>query len=153
MRSAASRISRFTASVMFGRAFLIARKDVRPPPPSQLPSNGRLPLRERRRYDAPSMSLLVALVATAAVVALWFRYERERQTSALAFGALEERVRQLTMRMDVAEHDAVAASAQAEVAERLLLEKGYADADDLEAVRRRLEGEFANARVRDGELN
>jgi len=99
------------------------------------------------------MSLLVALVATAAVVALWIRSERERQTSAIAFAALEERVRELTMRMDVAAHDAVATSAQAEVAERVLLEKGYADADDLEAVRRRLEGEFANARVRDGELN
>jgi hypothetical protein len=48
----------------------------------------------------------------------------------------------------------VAAAAQSEVAERVLLEKGYADADDLEAARRRLEGEFANGtRGRDGELN
>ena len=92
------------------------------------------------------MSLLVSLAALAASVTFWFRYERERRASALAYAALEEQVRQLTLRLDVAEHDAVAASSQAEVAERVLLEKGYADADDLESARRRLEGEAAGAR-------
>jgi len=97
------------------------------------------------------MSLLVSLAAAAVVVAFWFRYERERRADAVAFAALAEQVRELTMRLDVAAHDAVAASSHAEVAERVLLEKGYADADDLEAARRRLQGEASNAvRARDG---
>jgi hypothetical protein len=100
------------------------------------------------------MSHLVSLATVAVLVAFWVRHERERQASASAFAALEERVREVTMRLDVAEHDAVAASAQAEVAERVLLEKGYADADDLEGARRRLAGEASGAaRARDGELN
>jgi hypothetical protein len=97
------------------------------------------------------MSLLVSLATLAVLLAFWFRHERERQASAVQLAALEERVREVTMRLDVAEHDAVAASAQAEVAERVLLEKGYADADDLEGARRRLEGEASGAaRARDG---
>jgi NAD-specific glutamate dehydrogenase len=92
------------------------------------------------------MTLLVALVslAAAAVSATsWFRLERERAVSAATLAALEERIRELSMRVDVVEHDAVAASAHAEVAESVLLEKGYADADDLEAARRRLESDGA----------
>jgi len=119
------------------------------------PSNGRLPLRERRRYDAPRMSLLVSLAAVAVLVAFWVRYERERERSLATISSLEERLRQLTLRVDVAEHDAVAASAQAEVAESVLLEKGYADADDLEAARLRLEGEGSGgaARGREDDLH
>ena len=120
----------------------------------EIASNGRLPLLPPRRYDARRMALLVSLAALAAVVAFWFRSERERRAGALAFAALEERVREVTMRLDVAEHDAVAASAQCEVAERVLLEKGYADADDLESARRRLAGEASGAaRARDGEMH
>jgi hypothetical protein len=84
------------------------------------------------------MGLLFSVAALALLAAFWIRHERERRERATAFAALEEHVRELTMRLDVAEHDAVAASAQAEVAERVLLEKGYADADDLEGARRRL---------------
>src|SRR5574341_294465 len=40
-----------------------------------------------------------------------------------------------------------------EVAETVLLDKGYADADDLEAARLRLEGEGLGARGRDGEMH
>jgi len=87
------------------------------------------------------MGLLVSLVGAAALVALWIRFERKLSTSAATIAALEERLRVLTMRVDVTEHDAVAASAHAEIAESVLLEKGYADADDLEAARRRLESE------------
>ncbi len=94
------------------------------------------------------MSLLVSLASVAAIVAFWVRYERERERSLATIASLEERLRQLTMRLDVAEHDAVAASAQAEVAESVLLEKGYADADDLEAARLRLEGEGSGGAAR-----
>jgi hypothetical protein len=101
------------------------------------------------------MSLLLSLATVTVVVAFWFRYERERQVATATISSLEERLRQLTMRVDVAEHDAVAASAHAEVAESVLLEKGYADADDLEAARLRLEGEGAGgaARGREDELH
>lgn len=100
------------------------------------------------------MSLLVSVAAVVVFVAFWLRYERERQVAAATVASLEERLRELTMRVDVAEHDAVAASSHAEVAESVLLEKGYADADDLEAARRRLEGEgITGARGRPGEMH
>lgn len=100
------------------------------------------------------MGLIASLVGAAVLVALWVRLERKLSISAATIASLEERLRELTMRVDVAEHDAVVASAHAEVAESVLLEKGYADADDLEAARRRLEGEpVGGSRARAGELN
>ena len=100
------------------------------------------------------MGLLASIVGAALLVALWVRFERKLAVSEATIASLEERLRVLTMRVDVAEHDAVAASAHAEIAESVLLEKGYADADDLEAARRRLEGEpVSGTRARDGELN
>lgn len=100
------------------------------------------------------MDLFLSLAPSALCIALWIRAERERRQSAAALAELEERLRQLTMRVDVAEHDAVAASSHAEVAESVLLEKGYADADDLEAARRRLESEpISGTRARGDELN
>src|SRR5512145_1273099 len=100
------------------------------------------------------MGLFASLVGAAVLAGFWFRFERKLSLSTATISSLEERLRELTMRVDVAEHDAVAASAHAEVAESVLLEKGYADADDLEAARRRLQGEpVSGARARDGELN
>jgi hypothetical protein len=101
------------------------------------------------------MGLLASFVAAAAFLALCVRFERKLSASASTIASLEEQLRVLTLRVDVAEHDAVAASSHAEVAESVLLEKGYADADDLEAARRRLERETApsGARAREGELN
>jgi hypothetical protein len=100
------------------------------------------------------MGLLASFVGAAVLVAFWVRFERKLSLSAATVVDLEERLRVLTMRVDVAEHDAVAASAHAEVAESVLLEKGYADADDIEAARRRLEGEPpGGSRAREGELN
>jgi hypothetical protein len=102
------------------------------------------------------MLLPLALAALAVALAVtWVRCERERRETARVIADLREEVRELSMRLDVAEHDAVAASAQAEVAERVLLEKGYADADDLESARLQLEGESlaGAARGRDGEVH
>ena len=67
------------------------------------------------------MSLLVSVAAVVVFVAFWLRYERERQVAAATIASLEERLRELTMRVDVAEHDAVAASSHAEGAESVLL--------------------------------
>ena len=100
------------------------------------------------------MGLLASLVGAALLVTVWVRFERKLSVSTATIASLEERLRVLTLRVDVAEHDAVAASAHAEIAESVLLEKGYADADDLEAARRRLEGEApGGSRAREGELN
>lgn len=98
------------------------------------------------------MSLLVSLATAVVLIAFWVRYERDRRAAVAAIADLTERLREVTLRLDVAEHEAVAAGAHAEIAERVLLEKGYADADDLEAARLRLEGEAARP-ARAGELN
>lgn len=99
-----------------------------------------------------ALSLPLLVVAVAAVAA-WAR--RERQLTVGALAALEERLRELSMRVEVAEHDSIEASEHAEIAESVLLEKGYADADDLEAARRRLdrEGSGGVARGREGEIH
>jgi uncharacterized membrane protein len=98
------------------------------------------------------MSLLVSLAMAVVLLAFWMRHERDRHAAEATIAALTERLREVTLRVDAVEHEAVAASAHAEIAERVLLEKGYADPDDLEHARLRLEGEAARP-ARTGELN
>jgi outer membrane murein-binding lipoprotein Lpp len=50
---------------------------------------------------------------------------------------LSARVDELTTRLEAAEQDAAAAVGRTEVAETVLLDKGLADEEDLEAARRR----------------
>jgi hypothetical protein len=57
---------------------------------------------------------------------------------------LSERVKELAARMDAAQQDVAGALVRTEVAETVLLDKGLADEDDLEAARRRF-GEDAPA--------
>ena len=52
---------------------------------------------------------------------------------------LSARVQELTARLDAAEHDVAAAVGRTEVAETVLLDKGLADEEDLEAARRRFD--------------
>jgi len=82
------------------------------------------------------MALATALAASLAVA--WRRREQARDRE---LGALAEQVRELTARLDAAEGDLGTALSSAGVAESLLLEKGIADEDEVEATRRRLEGE------------
>lgn len=98
------------------------------------------------------MSLLVSLATAAVLLSFWMRYERDRRTAEATISALTERLREVTLRVDAVEHEAVAAGAHAEIAERVLLEKGYADPDDLEHARLGLEGEAARP-ARQGDLN
>lgn len=86
----------------------------------------------------PSL-LAVALVAAAAALAV--RWRRRAQAMAQELEALGERVRELTARLDATEADLASALSTAGVAESLLLEKGIADEDEVEAARRRLEGD------------
>ena len=99
------------------------------------------------------MSELTAILAVAlfgALAAFVIRRIRELQMEVRALG---DRVRELTVRLDAAEQDAAGALARADVAESVLLDKGVADEDDLEAARARTGGDGGYVRGRDGELH
>ena len=94
--------------------------------------------------------LAVALLAT--VVVRLVRRERDLLAEVADLG---ERVRELGARLESAEGEVAQAVTQAEIAENVLLEKGVADEDDIEAVRRRFIEDAPSGydRTRDGELN
>lgn len=93
--------------------------------------------------------LAVALFAALAAVAVRRIRELGEDVRELA-----ERVRELSVRLDATEQDAASALAQADVAESVLLDKGVADEDDLEAARARSGGgEAGYVRGRDGDLH
>src|SRR5512133_1845656 len=83
------------------------------------------------------MAALLAVLAVAAFAALSFGVVRRLRAHAEDVEALSERVRELSARLDATEQDAANALAQADVAESVLLDKGVADEDDLEAARAR----------------
>ena len=89
------------------------------------------------------MGSLLAISLAALAAALLLRARRREQALAQELLALDERLRELTARLDATEADLAAALATAGVAETLLLEKGIADEDEVEAARRRLGGEAA----------
>jgi hypothetical protein len=92
-----------------------------------------------------------ALVATAACAGATLRRQR---ALAADVAALAESLRALAIRLDSAESDVAQTAVSAGVAESVLVEKGIADEEDLEEVRRRFDGEpGAAARARDGELH
>jgi hypothetical protein len=95
------------------------------------------------------MAALTAVVAFALVAALSFQLVRHLRALAADLDELAERVRQLSTRLDATEQDAANALAQADVAESVLLDKGVADEDDLEAARAR----SSATDPRDGELH
>jgi hypothetical protein len=84
--------------------------------------------------------LLLALIgAPFAALALhaWLARRNELALRALLAG-LAERLDQLQARLDETEQDLTLALSQTGVAQGLLLEKGIADADEVEDMRRRL---------------
>ncbi|HET9553195.1 MAG TPA: hypothetical protein VFP50_09530 [Anaeromyxobacteraceae bacterium] len=85
----------------------------------------------------------VTLAALAALAGAWRRREQARDGE---LEALRARLDELAARLDLAEQDAAEASAQAAVAEGLFLEKGIADPDEVEDLRRRLGGEGGTSR-------
>ena len=87
--------------------------------------------------DAPrARSRATVALAVAGSAAL--RRER-RLTGEVA--ELAERIRELSARVEAAEADVAHAVTQAEITETLLVEKGVADEEDIEAVRRRFDGD------------
>jgi hypothetical protein len=99
------------------------------------------------------MAILLSVALSCLAAALVRTVRRERLLTA-EVGELTERVNELTVRLEATEHDVARAATQAEIAESVLLEKGVADEDDLEAVRQRFDPvppEYV--RDRDGDLN
>jgi type II secretory pathway component PulJ len=90
------------------------------------------------------MTVLLALALAALLAAVALRWRRREQALGRGLEALAGRVRQLEARLDAAEGDLGSALSSAGVAESLLLEKGIADEDEVEATRRRLEGEVVS---------
>jgi hypothetical protein len=101
-----------------------------------------------------SMSLLAAAALALLASSIVHLLRRERALVA-ELDRVAERVRELSARMSATEQDVVQAVTQAEIAESVLLEKGVADEDDLEAVRRRFDEAGPQGYVpdRDGDLH
>jgi hypothetical protein len=86
-----------------------------------------------------ALLFLFAVAGPLALVALQAWRSRRAEAALLArFEELEQRLEQLHLRLEVTEQDLAMALSQAGVAEGLLLEKGIADADEVEDMRRRL---------------
>jgi hypothetical protein len=80
-------------------------------------------------------SLSATMIAGLSVLSLMV--VRRVRAAAADVAGLAERVSDLARRLEAAEHDIAGALARTEVAETVLLEKGIADEDDLEAARLR----------------
>jgi biopolymer transport protein ExbB/TolQ len=91
----------------------------------------------------------LATVAAIAAAALRAVRSARRDTEELS-----GRVRELSARLESTEQEVARAALQADVAETVLLDKGLADEEDLEAVRRQFEEQSGStARDRDGSLH
>ena len=106
------------------------------------------------------MPIALVLSASLALVVAGFAsmMRREKRLTGELTG-LSERIRELSARVEAAEADVAHSVTQAEITESLLLEKGIADEEDLEAARRRFDGgepSPSSSRYvpeRDGDLN
>ena len=88
------------------------------------------------------MSLAILISASiAALAAGWMRVARRDRRLTTEMGTLSERVRELAARVEAAEADVAHAVTQTEITESLLLDKGVADEEDIEAARRRFDGD------------
>ena len=88
-----------------------------------------------------SMGFAIVLsAAVAAVAAGWTRMLRRERHLVSAVTGLSDRVRELSSRIEAAEADVAHAVTQTEITETLLLDKGIADEEDIEAARRRFDG-------------
>lgn len=99
--------------------------------------------------------VLLALSALAAMAALLVRAHRREREMAARISGLADELRELASRLAAAEDQVGRAITQGEVAENLLVEKGVADEDDVEAMRARQDAVSASGyvRFRDGDLH
>jgi hypothetical protein len=100
------------------------------------------------------MSVIAAASVLVLAAALLGVVRRER-THVARLEVLAGQVRELSQRLEAAEGDVARVQTQADVAESLLVEKGVADEEDVEAVRRRFDVDAGAtvSRPRDGELH
>ena len=104
------------------------------------------------------MSTLLALAALALSAIAVVRLRRREQLLSAEVAALGERVRDLAERVEAAQADVAHAVTQSGITESLLVEKGIADEEEIEALRRRFdedegEGEPPYEPERDGGLH
>lgn len=86
------------------------------------------------------VSLLVVSVAAVLVAVFLARQMRREQHLRAELKEMQERMREFAARVEAAEADVAHAVTQAEISESLLLDKGIADEEDIEAARRRFDG-------------
>jgi hypothetical protein len=98
------------------------------------------------------MVALSVVAAFAIVAALSYQLVCRLRALAAEVDELSDRVRELSARLESTEQDAANALAQADVAESVLLDKGVADEDDIEAARAR-SASPEHARPREGDLH
>ena len=84
-----------------------------------------------------AISAAAAALAVAAGLAHLLIRDRKYRSQ---LRSVEERMRELTARVEAAEADVAHAVTSADISESLLVEKGIADEEDIEAVRRRFDG-------------
>jgi hypothetical protein len=96
-------------------------------------------------------ALVLAVLALPSAALVWLARRERALVAELA--TVRARLDELTARLDGAEQDVARALTQAEIAESVLVEKGVADEEDLEAMRERFGPERDYVRERDGELN
>ena len=99
--------------------------------------------------------VILALSAFAVVAALLVRAHRREVEMTRRIAGLADELRELASRLAAAEDQVGRAITQGEVAENLLVEKGVADEDDVEAMRARQDAVTASGyvRFRDGDLH
>jgi len=99
--------------------------------------------------------VIVVASAFALMAALLVRAHRRERAMARRIAGLADEVRELGSRLAAAEDQVGRAIAQGEVAENLLVEKGVADEEDVEAMRARQDAVTASGyvRFRDGDLH
>ena len=89
------------------------------------------------------------------VAALFLRAHRRERALDQRLAGMAEDLRELGARLEMAEQDVARAAVSGEVAENLLVEKGVADEEDVEAMRARheLDGASGYVKFRDGDLH
>jgi hypothetical protein len=99
--------------------------------------------------------LLVVASAFVLVAALLLRAHRRERALAERIAGMASELRDLGARLAATEDEVGRAVAQGEIAENLLVEKGVADEDDVEAMRARHDaaGSSGYVRLRDGDLH
>ena len=91
------------------------------------------------------MSFAISVAAALAVAAGLARMLLREQRFLSELRSIQERMRELAARVEATEGDVAHAVTQAEISENLLVEKGIADEEDIEAARRKYDGAAATS--------